>query len=175
MKMIKEEVTSACEAATKQGLTDFGEALIRWWPAALTLDLKTSVSERIKSAVNSNIDSILDIDLLGKNVFEADKILSDLGLGVEPGDGVKFSGKLAHLAIKRGGPGAICEVSADKAIDVPLPPYDKLSGNLNINVQVSSQLRSMDRTWDTKAAIKITVTGEWSWEQDFGSQATGSA
>ena len=169
MKTLREEMTSAGEAAAKLALGDLGEALMQWWPAAMTADFKNRLSERVKSAIESDLDRILTLDLLGKNVSEVEEALSKLGLHVEGGDRVKLVGGIANLAVKRGGPGVICEVSAGKTIDEPLP-----RGNLNVDVHVSSKLRNKDREWETKVAIKVTVTGEWSWERDFGAAPTGA-
>lgn len=165
MNTVKDEVTSACDVAIKSALNEFGEALMQYWPTALTVSLTSQTSERVRAAVEESMNRILATNLLGLNVSEAEKIVAQLSSGA----GVQFRGKIGDLAVKGAGPGRICEVSDDKVISVPLPSLrDRLSGALEISVHVASALLSQDRKWDTKAAINVTITGTWSWQKDFG-------
>lgn len=162
MNEIKVDLTSACEDAAKHAFTDFIEALLPWLPVALSLDVRTNLGGLVKDGMQRKVAQLLDKDLLGVNILEADAKLRTAT------DGAKYSGTLMDLAVKGPGPGVIGQLSVEAKLDPPLPlRADKhLTATVDADAHVTSELHAQDRKWHTKSSVTLTLNVVWSWEQE---------
>ena len=164
MKNREQEIAAACEDAARRAVTDFGETILKWWPAALAAGLRDQLSGSAKSAVANGVAGALSAELLGANVFDADKVAWTVP--GPPATSVTCAGGLSEFATAGQAAAAHRSFSVQTSFPISIPPYRDLAAGVNVMVQASGALPSGDSPVQPKIVVRFTLNLSWAWQHD---------
>jgi hypothetical protein len=164
MSNVEHDIATACETAARRAVADFGETLLKWWPAAMASGLRDQLAGSARSALTSGITNVLGADLLGANVFDAGKVA--WSIPGPPATSVTCPADLSQLASGGQSASQSRSFNAQTSFPVTLPPFANLAATISITVQVAGELPGRDEALHAKTSVRLAASIAWTFQTE---------